>query len=110
MASRTPQPDSATMWINSHRLVTFRWPVHALQAALDVIGQLQRQVDDHEAQYGDELLAASERIKVHTHIIVPQHEPVDDRHILGYPILLWSCVASCAAWHVGVHQAAQTSS
>ncbi len=29
-----------------------------------MIGQLQRQVDDHEAQYGDELLAASERIKV----------------------------------------------
>ena len=36
-----------------------------------MIGQLQRQVDEHEAQYGDELLAASERIKVRNHIIAP---------------------------------------
>ena len=35
-----------------------------MQAALAVIGQLQRQVDEHEAQYGEELLAASERMKV----------------------------------------------
>jgi hypothetical protein len=36
------------------------------QAALAVIGQLQRQVDEHEAQYGTELMAASDRIKVLT--------------------------------------------